>query len=317
MQQEINRDTLLQFDLWNPPLVSIIITHYNYANYLAGALYSVIDQQYQNWECVVVDDMSDPLEYAKARKIVEEIDDKRIRLFAHDENRGQLQTFFTGLDLTKGDFVCALDPDDRWHMCFLEQAVACHLNNTIYCPILCTEQTLVNDNGALTGVNAYITHASLNPNNQPMEINPYERARLLYFPKWLEGWHWTSTSAMMFRRAACNLMRPAQPLPAVCTGSVDAYIASGAHALGGTLFYTKSLVYRKIHKQNAYMTDRIYALCQDKARQDFKEPDAKFYRDVSIRNILANGRTISIPRKKRTLLQKWKRSFLKRWQKLF
>ena len=39
-------------------LVSIIMPSYNTANYIAASIQSVLDQTYQNWELLLVDDCS-------------------------------------------------------------------------------------------------------------------------------------------------------------------------------------------------------------------------------------------------------------------
>ena len=42
----------------NNPKVSIIVPCYKQAEYLDEALQSVLDQSYQNWECIIIDDRS-------------------------------------------------------------------------------------------------------------------------------------------------------------------------------------------------------------------------------------------------------------------
>jgi glycosyltransferase involved in cell wall biosynthesis len=40
------------------PLVSIIITAYNQESFVAQAIQSVVNQTYENWECIIIDDGS-------------------------------------------------------------------------------------------------------------------------------------------------------------------------------------------------------------------------------------------------------------------
>lgn len=55
-------------------LVSIIMPSYNTSQYITETIQSVIDQSYQNWELIIVDDCStDNTDY-----IVSKINDQRI-----------------------------------------------------------------------------------------------------------------------------------------------------------------------------------------------------------------------------------------------
>ena len=42
----------------NDSLVSIVIPNYNRANLIGETLDSIIQQTYENWECIIVDDRS-------------------------------------------------------------------------------------------------------------------------------------------------------------------------------------------------------------------------------------------------------------------
>ncbi|AIC31410.1 glycosyltransferase family 2 protein (plasmid) [Rhizobium etli bv. mimosae str. IE4771] len=89
-----------------PPLLSIIITCYNYEMYIGECIKSVLSQNYDNLEIIVVDDGSTDQSWQK----IQEFGDKIVAV--RTENRGQLKTSLTGLSLSHGDFVYFLDADD-------------------------------------------------------------------------------------------------------------------------------------------------------------------------------------------------------------
>ena len=68
------------------PLVSIIIPTYNHAIYLKKALGSIINQSYNNWEAIIVDNHSDD----NTDLLVHSINDKRIKLFKIYNNNNYL-----------------------------------------------------------------------------------------------------------------------------------------------------------------------------------------------------------------------------------
>ena len=92
------------------PLVSVVITNYNYAQYVGEAIESVLNQTYKNLEIIVIDDGS-------TDDSLDEIDvyQSKIRIVAR-ENRGVVYTRNEGMSLAKGEFICFLDADDyrRW-----------------------------------------------------------------------------------------------------------------------------------------------------------------------------------------------------------
>jgi teichuronic acid biosynthesis glycosyltransferase TuaG len=95
------------------PTVSVIMPAYNAKAYLEEAIRSVIDQTFQDWELVVVDDASSD----DTPKIVQALASQEPRLVAERlaENRGVGYCRNRGLELAKGRFVAFLDGDDRWH----------------------------------------------------------------------------------------------------------------------------------------------------------------------------------------------------------
>ena len=91
------------------PLVSVIITNYNYANFVGDAINSVINQSYPNIEIIVVDDGSqdDSIEVISEFK-------NRIRLIKK-ENGGVSSARNLGMDYAQGELLAFLDADDYWH----------------------------------------------------------------------------------------------------------------------------------------------------------------------------------------------------------
>jgi len=80
---------------------------------LEESICSVMDQTFQDWELVVVDDASGD----ETPKILQALSGREPRLVVDRlaNNRGVGYCRNRGLDLAKGRFVAFLDSDDRWH----------------------------------------------------------------------------------------------------------------------------------------------------------------------------------------------------------
>lgn len=300
---------------WHKPLVSVIVTHFDYSDHIEDALLSLLDQTHENWECVVMDDGSDPAHVLAVEAIIAKIASPKIRLISLEDNSGQIPVFFAGLTYTSGEFVCLLDPDDRYAETFLEAALATHLNPVTFCPIVSTDQRLLSAGGALTGVYAgYSLHSQRGDGHLDsigrMHTGGLETHELLYIPAERPGWHWTSTSAMMFRRAALHYLRPNKVLG--YKRAADAYLAQGAHLLGGTLFLDQPLVYRTVHRGNSWLVEHIFAAAQHHGRTGGKPQTALCLADA-IEAIAANGGVLP---KHRGRLAKLQRSVDKRWRRV-
>lgn len=90
--------------------VSVIIPSYNRPD-VSKAVESALNQSHQNLEVIVVDDNSEtPVE-----TLLEEIEDERLQIIRHDENKNGAAARNTGIDSASGDYVAFLDDDDKWH----------------------------------------------------------------------------------------------------------------------------------------------------------------------------------------------------------
>lgn len=105
----------------NEPLVSVIVTCYNYAHFLPDALDSVSNQSCANWECIIVDDESTDNTPEVANSYVSK--DARFR-YVRQKNTGLAGARNAGMQLAKGEFFQFLDADDKIAVRKLEQQVA-------------------------------------------------------------------------------------------------------------------------------------------------------------------------------------------------
>jgi glycosyltransferase involved in cell wall biosynthesis len=93
------------------PLVSVIIPCYNGEKFIAEAIESVINQTYENWELIIVDDGSTD----NSKEIVKKyLSCKRIQYIKHEENQGIPFARNTGIKASKGQYIALLDQDDLW-----------------------------------------------------------------------------------------------------------------------------------------------------------------------------------------------------------
>ncbi len=92
------------------PAISVVMPIYNVEDYVAEAVQSVLDQSFDDFEIICVDDGGPD----RSMQIVREFADPRIRIVCQ-ANRGLAGARNTGIANARGEFVALLDSDDRWH----------------------------------------------------------------------------------------------------------------------------------------------------------------------------------------------------------
>ncbi|WP_243388118.1 glycosyltransferase family 2 protein [Bacillus kexueae] len=108
-------------------LVSIITPVYNAEKFLEETILSVQNQTYQNWELLLVDDVSTDNSVEIIEKYSKE--DSRIKLIKLKENSGAAVARNTAIKAAEGRFVAFLDSDDKWHNEKLEKQIEFMLQN--------------------------------------------------------------------------------------------------------------------------------------------------------------------------------------------
>jgi teichuronic acid biosynthesis glycosyltransferase TuaG len=94
------------------PLVSIIIPTFNSEKFISGAVESVQNQSYRNWEIILVDDCSTDQTVAIISRFTRA--DNRIEMIKLSVNSGTGVARNSALAIAKGEYIAFLDADDLW-----------------------------------------------------------------------------------------------------------------------------------------------------------------------------------------------------------
>jgi glycosyltransferase involved in cell wall biosynthesis len=94
------------------PLVSVVLPSYNHEKFVSEAIESVLDQDFEDLELIIVDDASTDT----SRQIIQKyaMEDARVRVILHETNCGIAKTMNDGIAAAKGKFLSDTASDDVW-----------------------------------------------------------------------------------------------------------------------------------------------------------------------------------------------------------
>ena len=90
------------------PLVSVLMTTYNGRRFISETIESILSQTYSNFEFLIIDDCSAD----ETASIVEQYDDRRIRLIRNQSNLGIPRSRNRGIEQAAGTYMAVTDHDD-------------------------------------------------------------------------------------------------------------------------------------------------------------------------------------------------------------
>jgi len=93
----------------NSVFFTVIITTYQRAELVETAIKSVLNQEFTDFELLVVDDGSTD----NTKTIINGIEDSRLQ-YTYQENQGVSEARNNGIKLSKGKYICFLDDDDTY-----------------------------------------------------------------------------------------------------------------------------------------------------------------------------------------------------------
>lgn len=100
-------------------LVSIITPCFNSSKTITQTIYSILEQTYNNWELIIIDDCSTDVSCEIVQSYVNQ--DPRVKLIQLKKNSGAAAARNTGIEHAKGQLIAFLDSDDYWHPEKLEE----------------------------------------------------------------------------------------------------------------------------------------------------------------------------------------------------
>lgn len=88
--------------------ITIVMPVYNTKKYVDQAIQSILNQSFQDFEFIIIDDGSTD----KSLSIIKSFNDKRIQIIQNKKNLGLIKTLNKGIDLAKGKYIARMDADD-------------------------------------------------------------------------------------------------------------------------------------------------------------------------------------------------------------
>lgn len=245
------------------PLMSFVLVNWNYARYIGQTIDSIRVQDYEKFECVIVDNGSDDDSLAVIERHVGA--DPRFRVIGLPENRGQLGAAFVGIRETSGPFLAIIDSDDVLFPTYASVHLQVHLalpnsvgftsSNAIEIDGLERVLSSGRPNGGkdaadsvrgLKEEGASVRIASVSS----MFYNATLNKKTTTLARSVGGWLWFPGTSNVYRRSMVELFLQKDDVTRI--RSVDGYLLPFCHALGGSALIDYPLSAYRIHGSNNY-----------------------------------------------------------------
>lgn len=110
-------------------LVSVLIPFYNTESYILDAINSIMNQTYDNWEIILIDDASTDNSFLTVKNFINELIKKdenfknKFIVKQNKKNYGVYVSLNLAINISKGKYICRLDSDDELDHTTLEKCV--------------------------------------------------------------------------------------------------------------------------------------------------------------------------------------------------
>ena len=239
------------------PLVSFVVTSYNYESYILKTLESIKNQTYKNFEMIIVDDCSQDNSVKIVEKFISDNQDLRITLIRQSENGGQMSAMIRGLKEAQGQFVSFIDSDDVLFSDYAKNHIKVHLETSV--AFTSCQIAEIGEDDEVHTLNS-VSSPKI-PENEVLKQVQNDVEGLgemlgegvsysILKHKRFGGWYWSPNSSAMFRKASIEMLLDYKNSDKwkICP---DKFLFNLAHLIGGSaIIYTPLIGYRR-HKNNA------------------------------------------------------------------
>lgn len=248
-------------ELLKLPLISFIVTSFNYANFVVRTLNSIKNQTYENIEIIVVDDKSGDDSVKVIQEFISQNKDLRINLIEHEANLGQMAAIQTGLRNAAGQFVCFIDSDDILIKDYAKTLLRVHLESSV--AFVSAQIIEIGENDEIHTTYSISSfqkkkNAQLKSLDELLKINvdnvDFRIINLKEAP--FGGWYWSAMSANMFRKSALDLFL-LYDTPQNWRICPDKFILNFAHLIGDSALVYAPLVGYRRHNNNAGESSQV------------------------------------------------------------
>ena len=136
------------------PMISIVIAAYNEEKRLDKCIHSVLQQTYQDFEIVIINDGSTDGTAEIINKYIDEYKEKVVSI--NKKNGGQASARNCGIDISRGKYITFLDADDYIDRNYLLTLVSVAEKHR--CNMVCSGQYKVKEDGEIIDSILYKSH---------------------------------------------------------------------------------------------------------------------------------------------------------------
>lgn len=227
------------------PLVTFVVTSYNYEKYILKTLESIKAQTYKNFEIIVVDDCSSDNSCEIIEDFISDNQDLKITLIKNETNQGQLASMIRGLENAEGQFISFIDSDDILLPEYAQSHIRVHMETSAAFTSCQIVEIGENDEVHTLNSNA-CPHCD---NLESLFTSEKVNFKVLKHKRF-GGWYWAPNSSAMFRKASIELICNYKNTHKwkICP---DKFLFNFANLIGGSAIIFKPLIGYRRHKNNA------------------------------------------------------------------